>query len=183
MKFANLLCATAPLLVAGLCFSQPAPMSAAEFTLSNDQVIFSCKTKGDILLPDWLKDKTTGEAIGLGTEMFSLLLTNGDSIHSADFRLASPVHTELLTANLGASRYSERLPGKQLTAEMASMDGNLHVTWHGILRNGSRYLRQQFIFEAGKTDVPVSGISLLEAPVAGAHSTGKVDGTPVMTDT
>lgn len=183
MKFANLLFATASLLAAGLVFFQPARVSAAEFTLANDQVKFVCKTKDEILLPDSLEDKKTGQVLNLGTEMFSLLLTNGDSIHPADFRLTSLVHTEPLAANPEASRYAERLPGKQLTAEMVSTDGNLRVTWHGILRDGSRYLRQEFIFEAEKTDVRVSGMLLLKAPIAGAHPTGAVDGSPVMTDT
>lgn len=121
--------------------------------------------------------------MGLGVEMFSLLLTNGDFVHSASFVLSKAVHTEPLTADPKASRYAERLPGKQLTAEMVSVDGNIHVTWHAILRDGSRYLRQEFIFEARKTDIPWSGMLLFEAPIADAHTTGTVDGSPVITDT
>ncbi len=34
---------------------------------------------------------------------------------------------------------------------LTSADGNLQVTWHAILRDGSRYLREQVvIFTAGK---------------------------------
>jgi len=172
-------------LLAGACLiSLPlARAGAEEFTLANDQVTFSCKTTGGQLLPDSLKDKNTGEVVKLGTEMFSLLLTNGNFLHAADFRLAGSVHTELLVENPGASRLAERLLGNQLTADLISRDGNIRVKWHAILREGSRYLRQEFVFEAEKRDVPWSGMTLLEMPLMGARSTGTVDGSPVMTDT
>lgn len=172
-------------LLAGACLLSfhSAQAGAEEFTLANDQVKFTCKTPGGALLPDSLEDKNTGEVVKLGAEMFSLLLTNGDFIHAADFRLAGPVQTELLAENPDASRFAERQPGKQLSAEMISADGNIRVKWQAILRDGSRYLRQKFMFQAEKTDVPWSGMMLLEMPLMGARSTGTVDGSPVMTDT
>ena len=66
---------------------------------------------------------------------------------------------------------------------MTGADGNLTVTWRAILRDGSRYLRQEFTFNAGKQEVPLSGILLMEIKLAGAHATGTVDGSPVATDT
>jgi hypothetical protein len=161
----------------------PAALFANSYTLANDQVSFTCSTVGDQFAPGGLKDQSTGQTIKLGRELFSLLLTNGDFIHAADFRLAGPVRLEPLAPNPGASRFAERLPGKQLTAELTGVYGNLHVTWHAILRDGSRYLRQQYVFQAEQRGVPLGGIMLLEAPCVGAHSTGVVDGSPVMTDT
>jgi hypothetical protein len=184
MKLNSFFYGAARLLVGTFLISfQAARAAAAEFTLANDQLKFCCQTKGGVLLPDSLEDKDTGEVVKLGTEMFSLLLTNGGFIHGADFVLVGSVQTEPLAENPGASRLAERSPGNQLAAEMVSRDGNLHVRWRGILREGSRYLRQEFVFEAGKKDVPLSGIMLLEMPLTGAHSTGTVEGSPVMTDT
>jgi hypothetical protein len=174
-------------LLVGVCLClislQPARVCAKEFTLTNDQVKLTCETKGGMLFPGSMEDKNTGEVVKLGAELFSLQLTNGSFIHAADFTLAGPVQTEPLAANPGASRFAERQPGQQLTAEMLSPDGNLRVKWHGILREGSRYLRQEFIFAAEKNEVPWSGMMLLEMPLPGAHTTGTVDGCPVMTDT
>lgn len=162
---------------------QPSPLRAAEYTLANDKVAVTCQTQGNALVPGALQDKETGQVVKLGAELFSLLLTNGDFIHASNFTLAGPVHTEPLPANPAASRFSERLPGRQLTADLVSANGNLHVTWHGILRQGSRYLRQQFIFTAQQSEVPLAGILLLDEPMMGVHSTGTVDGSPVATDT
>ena len=161
----------------------PLPLAAAPVSLANDRVTFTCVTEGDVLRPDTLQDQSTGQTVKLGGELFSLLLTNGTFLHAADFKLAGPVQLEPLAVNPEASRFAERLSGKQLTAELISADGNLRVTWHAILRDGSRYLRQQFVFHADKTEVPLNGILLLEAPLVGVHATGIVDGSPVMTDT
>ena len=175
---------TAPLLVAALLIRLiPSCARAAEFTLSNDQVSFGCQTQGGKLAPGALTDQTTGQVVKLGSELFSLLLTNGNFIHAAEFQLAGAPRIEPLTPQPGASRFAERLPGRQLTAELVGGDGNLHVTWHAVLRDGSRYLRQEFIFRAEQREVPLSGILLLDAPLMGAHATGTVDGSPVMTDT
>jgi hypothetical protein len=46
-----------------------------------------------------------------------------------------------------------------------------------LLRDGSRYLRQEFVFRAEKREVPLSGILLLDLPLMGAHATGTVDGS------
>jgi hypothetical protein len=167
-------------LLAGLQFSA---MQAAEFSLGNGEVAVTCKTENGGLWPESLKDNQTGQTVKLGGELFSLLLTNGDFLHASNFKLVGDVKTETLAANPAASRFSERLAGRQLAAELVSADGNLRVTWHGILRDGSRYLRQEFIFTAAKSEVPLAGISLLEMPLVGAHAAGTVDGSPVMTDT
>jgi hypothetical protein len=38
-----------------------------------------------------------------------------------------------------------------LVADLSSADGNLQVTWHAILRDGSRYLREEVVLKAGKS--------------------------------
>ena len=89
----------------------------------------------------------------------------------------------MLTANPSASRLAERLPGTQLAAELVSADRNLRVSWRGILRDGSRYLRQQLTFRAGPQAIPLKEIVLLDTPVPNAKPTGTVDGSPVVIET
>lgn len=161
----------------------PSRVYAGTVTLSNDKVSASWTTHDNALWPDSIKETATGETLALRGELFTLMLTSGEAIPASRFHLVGDVKTEPLKVNLGASRFSERLPGKQLTAEMVSEDGDIHVTWHAILRDGSRYVREQFIFAAGKREVPLNGIMLLDTLLADAHPTGTVDGSPVMTDT
>ena len=101
-----------------------AQLRAAEFTLDNDQVAFTCNTKGGRLLPDSVRDKKTGQVVKLGADLFSLVLTNAAILHSGDFKLAGKPHVAPLPVNPSASRFAERLPGKELVAELVSSDGN-----------------------------------------------------------
>jgi len=156
-----------------------ARLHAAEFTLDNDQVIFSCQTQDGRLLPGSLQDKKTGRRVKLGTDLFSLELTNGAVLDSREFELIGQPRIAPLPVNPNASRCAERLPGRELVADLASADGNLQVTWHVILRGGSRYLRQQVIFQADKTAVPLKSVCMLDTPNARARATGTVDGCPV----
>jgi len=171
----------AVLLSAGLGILAPA--RAAEFNLENDRVALTYATKGGQLLPGTLRDKLSGETVKLGGELFSLVLTNGGYVHAANFRLAGPPRVVPLVVNASASRRAEQLPGRELVAELQSADGNLTLAWHAVLRDGSRYLRQEYTFTAGKKEVPLNGILLLEMNLPGAHATGTVDGSPVATET
>jgi hypothetical protein len=104
-------------------------------------------------------------------------------LHSCDFKLAGAQHVEPLPVNVGASRRAEQLSGKQIVAELTSADGDLTVTWRAILRDGSRYLRQEFTFKAGKKEVLLQNIQLVEMNLPGTHATGTVDGSPLATAT
>jgi hypothetical protein len=153
-------------------------LCAVQFTLENDQVSFVCESKGGHLLPGTLKDKKTGQIVKLGRELFNLVLTNGSVIHADQFKLKGSPHIISLAVNTKASRFAERLPGQELVAEMSRSDGEL-AEWHVILRDGSRYVRQQFVLNAGKKALPLKGIMMLEAPNVTARATGTVDGCPV----
>ena len=156
-----------------------ANLHGAPFTLENDLVKFSCESKDGHLWPGSLEDKKTGQIIKLGTDLFSLVLTNGDVLHSGQFQVTIPPRLAALPMNSNASRLSERLPGHELVADLSSPDGNLQVSWHAILRDGSRYLREEVVLKAGKSALPLKGVGMLEIPNVTAHATGTVDGCPV----
>jgi hypothetical protein len=162
---------------------QPARLHAAEFTLENERVTFTCKTKGGQLLPGSLQDKTTGQVLPLGSDLFSLVLTNGDVLHSREFKVVGKPCILPLPVNTQASRFAERLAGRELVADLISADGNLQVSWHAVLRDGSRYLRERIVLNAGKKALPLKGIGMLEVPNVSAHATGTVDGCPVADQT
>ena len=107
------------LLLAGLTSTA---MQAATISLQNDQVAAAWRAQGKRLSPLSVQDKQTGQQIPLRGELFRLVLTNGSFLDASDFRLRGSVRTEALPANPGASRFAERLPGRQLVAELASAD-------------------------------------------------------------
>jgi len=161
----------------------PAGALAEAVALSNDQVIASWKIEHEQLRPDFVQDRQTGQTIPLRGELFSLVLTNGAFVKASDFKLVGPVRTETLAADPRNSRFAERLPGRQLVAELVSADGNLRVAWRAILRDGSRYLRQQVELKASQASIPLKDIVLLDTPLPNARATGTVDGSPLTTGT
>jgi hypothetical protein len=130
-----------------------------------------------------LSHPSSGQTIALKGELFSLVLQDGSYVNASEMKMVGEAVVGQIAAQPAASRYAERLPGKQISANLMSGDGNLRVTWRAILRDGSDYLRQQVIFAAGKAPIPVKEIILIEIPLAGARSSGTVDGSPVVTDT
>jgi hypothetical protein len=170
----------AALLAAAVLVLWPvARLRAADFTLDNGQVTVTCVSKGGHLWPGTLKDKKTGQTINLGTNLFSLALTNGAVLPAGRLKLSGKPHLVALAVNPHASRFAERLPGRELVANLISADGEVQVTWHLILRDGSRYLREQMVLQAGKNALPLQSVTMLESPNRSAHPTGTVDGCPV----
>jgi hypothetical protein len=159
------------------------PASAATFTLTNDQVVATWKIDDQTLSPDSIQDVKTGQLLPIKSDLFDLVLTNGDYLRSTSFKLVGEVKLEPLPVNADAARLAEHLPGNRLVAELVSADGNLHVTWHALLRDGSRYVRQEYIFTPANAEIPLNGIMLLDTPMANARATGTVDGSPVVTAT
>ena len=158
-------------------------VKAVTHTLTNGQVSVSWNTQGSQLLPPIVTDLKSDEKLELKGDLFTLVLTNGGFIHASDFSMKGGARIEPLPVDSAASRFAERLPGHSFVAELVSRDGKIQATWRGILREGSRYLRQQLTIKAVGADIPLKGIVMLETPFPNAKSTGTVEGSPVTTET
>lgn len=73
-----------------------------------------------------------------GTELFKVVLGNGNNFTSSDMELVS-IETEELVGNKNAVKGSDRFDGKGLKAVLKK--NKLHIVWHAVLRDGSHYLR------------------------------------------
>ena len=73
-----------------------------------------------------------------GTELFKVVLGNGNNFTSSDMELVS-IETEELVGNKNAEKGSDRFDGKGLKAVLKK--NKLHIVWHAVLRDGSHYLR------------------------------------------
>lgn len=176
LKLFRLLAATA--LAAAVLAVQ---VRADVFALTNDEIVANWKSNGNTLGLDSVQDLKTGETLAIGGDLFDLVLTNGEYVHPSDLKLVGAIQTASMDVNTNASRFSEHLPGTQLEAKFVSADGNLEVAWRGILREGSRYIRQVYTITSVEKSIPLNGILLLDTPMANARSTGTVDGSPVAT--
>ena len=73
-----------------------------------------------------------------GTELFKVVLGNGNNFTSSDMELVS-IETEELVGNKNAVKGSDRFDGKGLKAVFKK--DKLLIVWHAVLRDGSHYLR------------------------------------------
>ena len=70
---------------------------------------------------------------------FALLLGDASVVPASAMKIVAAPKTVELTAEPGASRLAERIPGKAVVTELEDESGRLHVTWRVILRDGSNY--------------------------------------------
>lgn len=86
---------------------------------------------------------------------------------------------ESLAADPTASRAVERFSGKQIILRFEDAAGNLSVTWRGILRDSSNYLRQEISIHAIHRDLPIREVELFDFKARSAQVVGTVKGSPV----
>jgi hypothetical protein len=127
-----------------------------------------------------VEDRRTGQAIDGPRPAFTLALSgNGGEVVSSIMKLVGSPGTEMLAAEPKASRFSERVGGRALTATFEDAQGRVRVQWRAILRDGSHYIRQELSIEAIAGDLLVARVTLLDLDVPGAEVTGSVKGSPV----
>jgi hypothetical protein len=126
-----------------------------------------------------IQDLHSGQVITGPQPAFTLILGDGSVLDSVNMPATGAPQQGALAPNLQASRLSERLAGQQITVVFEDTLGRVRVTWRGILRDGSHYVRQQVTLEAIGTPQPIQQIRLLEFDMPGAQVAGDVDGSPI----
>jgi hypothetical protein len=125
------------------------------------------------------EDLINKKKLALPADTFAFVLKDGTQIRSSEMRLKGAVRSERLRANSNASRFAERLGGTRLVANLTSADGSVQVVWNGILRDGSKYIRQEIAIEPA-ADLPISEIRLIDLDDPGAKVVGTVKGSPIV---
>jgi len=127
-----------------------------------------------------LRDRRNGASLAEPGPGFRLTFFDGPSLDSASLRPSAAPRVESLPAIPGASRYSDRLPGKQIVAIFRDSDCNLDVEWRAVLRESSHYVRQELALKAPHGEVPVQEIVLIDVDAAHCRVAGSVDGSPLV---
>ena len=94
--------------------------------------------------------------------------------------VAGAARVEHLTANPGASRLAERLPGIAVHYALDDPTGSVQADWALIMRQGSNYIRESLTLTAGAQPAPVSDVVLIDARTPGIQMDGTVDGSPLV---
>jgi hypothetical protein len=156
----------------------PATGGGSWVTLGNQDVAARIQTIPNHLANLQIENRKTRRVIDI-PELFTLTMADGTALRATEMQLVAAPTSKALSADLSAARYSERLPGNSLCAELADSRTSTHVRWCGILREGSAYFRQQISIHTDQESLPISEVRLLQLTAPGAHVTGTVRGSPV----
>jgi hypothetical protein len=152
----------------------------SELSLANDAIAVAWSVAGGAFRAVRLEDRVNHATLDLPADAFTLALGGGVVLRSSELRVEGAPRVEPLEGNPRASRYVERLGGRQVTVVLRDPAGRLRIRWRGILRDGSRYVRQEIRLEATGGDVPVSEVALVELDLPGAAVQGAVRGSPIV---
>ena len=149
-----------------------------EFTLGTDAIAatWSAGAAGLRLL----RVAAGANAIETGPDPFVLTLNDGTVLPSSALRVVGTPRHEVLSANPGASRLAERLPGRQVTVVLEDPARRVRATWRGIVREGATYIRQEIVLDALQSPLPVREIALVDIRAPGAAVNGTVKGSPIV---
>jgi len=150
-----------------------------ELTLANDFVAASWSVSEGRLTALRLVDRASGATLTLPPDVFTLLLQGGAVVGSSTLRVRAAPRIESLAAEPRAARLAQRLAGRQVIVELEDADGRFNATWRALLRNGSRYLRQEVEVRCLGAPLAIAEIHLLDVDLPEAAVVGTVRGSPV----
>jgi hypothetical protein len=152
------------------------------YRLSNHEVEANWNITDGKLDGITVTDKLNDEVIRLA-DPFAVLLKDGTIYNAGNVRVDGTPEMRSLGPHPDASRYSDRVPGEEFDLPLVSNDGNLHLKWAVVLRDGSNYVRQFLTLTAGGHDLPVIRVQLMDVDLPGARVDGSVKGSPIVAGT
>ncbi len=151
-----------------------------ELTLANDAVACAWSVADGAFRAVRFEDRLGHTSVALSPDAFVLSLQGTGGIRSSRMRVAGAPKVERLEGDPRASRAAERVGGQQITVLLTGMDNRLMVSWRGVLRDGSRYIRQQIGLTAVGAAIPIGEIELVDLDLPGATVDGAVRGSPIV---
>ena len=121
---------------------------------------------------------STEKSIPLSRDLFVLKFRDGGILCSSTMGITDSPRAESLRAEPEASRSAQHFPGWQVVLRFEDPERKLSVTWRGILRDGSNYVRQELSFHA-TSDQPITEVELFNFKAPTARVDGTVKGSPV----
>ena len=152
------------------------------YRLSNHEVEASWNITDGKLDGITVTDRLNGEVIRLA-DPFAVLLKDGTIYNAGNVRVDGTPEMHALKPQPDASRYSDRIAGEEFDLPLVSQDGNLHLKWAVVLRDGSNYMRQLLTLTAGGHDLPITRVQLMDVDLPGARVDGSVKGSPIVAGT
>ncbi len=159
-----------------------AALDANDLTLGNAAIGGVWRVAEGRLRAVRLDDRVNHRTVTPPPAVFRLTMADGTALAADAMTVVGAPRVESLRADPAAARYAERLGGRRVVVLLRDATGHLEAEWSAVLRDGSRYLRQEVSLRAREAEVPVRDITLVDLQAPGAAVTGTVKGSPVVFD-
>ena len=150
-----------------------------KLALANSLIRMEWNLTPNSLWIERVQDLRSGQAIAGPQPVFTLTMADGSTLDSVSMLVVGTPLEEPLVPDPQASRWSERLSGRQIVAVLEDTQGRVGITWRAVLREGSHYVRQEITLQALKGFLPIREICCIEFDKPGAQVSGQVKGSPV----
>jgi hypothetical protein len=174
------------LLAFHLLFAQLATSSSVQavqqgdtLTLSNEAIAASWSVRDGALRWKSLANHFTGATLLLDNEAFDLVPREGSVVRSTDAKIVGQPVIEPMPDSPAASKAADRLPGRQIRAELVDASGNVRITWKAMLRQGANYIRLEVTIRAMQQPFPLTQVGLIDVNAFEAAVNGHVKGSLV----
>jgi hypothetical protein len=154
-----------------------------QFEIGNNSLIASWTTVGGQFRPLSFTDKLSATTAPMGDEVFSIALESKKTLRASKLKIVAGPTVEKVAGDPKSSSRAGQLPGRQVSVTLEDPESGLHIIWRAIGRDGTRYLRQQVVLTAGKSDINIRRIVMLDLPLRFAWVDGTVKGAPIVAST
>ena len=165
-----------------------ATCSATDATLQNDAIAMRWTFGDGHLRPGGLTHKQAAQQLALAdSECFRLVLgqtpdSRSRTLNASELKLADPPAVKRLEPTPDAVRLGDRFGGWELSARLLSTAPDFEVLWRATLRDGANYIRQEVTVQTQREPIELVEVALLEMRVPQAVVAGRVDGSPVVSE-
>ena len=150
------------------------------FSLSNHSITAVWQISGGKFKAVRINDRLSGKTMPMPESAFAITLKDGRVINASELKVIGTPRAERLKAEPRSPRLSDHFTGQQFTLTLEDKDGRFSALWRGILRDGSNYIRQEVTLRAGREDLPLSELCLIDLNASSAQVSGTVKGSPVV---
>lgn len=148
--------------------------------LGNDAIEGVWAVDGGRLRALRIADREKHSSLDLAPAAFSLRLQDGTEIPADEMVVVGSPRIDTMRALQASPRLADRFGGQCITAVLRDASRRVEVTWRAVLRDGSRYLRQEVSLRALQEPVAIRRITLFDQHAPRAMSTGSVPGSPAV---
>jgi hypothetical protein len=148
--------------------------------LSNQAICAVWRSDLPGLKLDEVRDVQMGRGLIITGELFEVVLTNDARYPASGLVPLSGPQARKIKAEPRSARLAARALSQAVELPLRSADNRLRITWRALACDDANYVRQEIDVVATDDSCMVQEIKWLNQSIAGAHTSGQVDGSPVV---